>query len=86
MDSRWFSEDRKLPKEEQKEAIEESKKALKNSTLFRRRLEGILQKELEDSYRKEEDFEAHNWEIVHISEVSRRKTLKDVMKLIQLGG
>jgi len=86
MDSRWFIEDRKLPKEEQKEAIEQSKKALKNSTLFQRRLEGILQKELELSYSKEENFEAHNWEVLHISEVSRRKTLKDVLKLIQLGG
>lgn len=86
MDSRWFIEDKKLPKEEQQAAIEQSKKALKNSTLFQRRLESILQRELETSYRKEEDFEVDNWERIHVAEVSRRKTLKDIIKLIQLGG
>jgi hypothetical protein len=86
MDSKWFAEDRKLPKEEQKEAIEKSKEALRNSTIFRRRLEGILKEELEKSYLKEEDFEQDNWERIHISEVSNRKTLRKIIKLIQLGG
>lgn len=82
MDSRWFWEDRDLPKNEQAEAKRESEKALRNSTLFRRRLERILQHELEQSYRKEEDFDNPNWERIHVSEISRRKTLREILKLI----
>lgn len=86
MDSRWFREDRTLPKKEQAEAIKESKKALQNATLFRRRLEAILNELIEESLRKEEDFENPNWERIHVSEISRRKTLREVLKLIDIGG
>ena len=86
MDQKWFKEDRALPQEEQKEAIEQSKKALKNSTLFQRRLERILNEELDKSYRIVEDFKVPNWERIHVSEIARRKTLREIIKLIQLGG
>lgn len=86
MDHRWFKEDRALPKNDQAEAIEESKKALRNSTLFRRRLEGILSDLIEESYRKEEDFENPNWERIHVSEIARRKTLREIKNLIDIGG
>lgn len=82
MDSRWFIEDRELPKNEQAEAKKESEKALRNSSFFRRRLERILQHDLEESYRKEENFDDPNWERIHVSEISRRKTLREVLKLI----
>jgi len=86
MDSRWFREDRALPNEERHKAITESKKALLNSTLFRRRLEAILDEMIEESYRKEENFDDPNWERIHVSEISRRKTLKEVKKIIDIGG
>jgi len=82
MDSRWFLEDRKLPKNEQAQAKRESEKALKNSNLVRDRLRAILEQELDQSFRYEEDFENPNWERVHVSEIARRKTLRQVIKLI----
>ena len=82
MDSRWFLEDRKLPKNEQAKAKQETEKALRNSNLVRDRLRVILQQELDQSLRYEEDFENPNWERVHVSEIARRKTLRQVIKLI----
>lgn len=86
MDSRWFREDRALPNEEREKAIQESKKALANSTLFRRRLDAILDEMLDISFRKEENFDDPNWERNHVSEISRRKTLRELKKLIDFKG
>ena len=83
MDSRWFKEDRELPKNEQKEAVKETEKVLRNSTIFRRRLERILQDEYDTTLRLEEDFDDPNWERKHVAAISRRKTLRDLMKLIK---
>lgn len=84
MDSRWFLEDREKTSDrnEQAEAKRESEKALKNSTLFKRRLKAILELEMEQSLKYEEDFENPNWERIHVSEISRRKTLRQIIKLI----
>ena len=82
MDSRWFLEDRKLPKNEQQQAIKDTEKALRNSNLVRDRLRDILEHELDQSLRYEEDFEKPNWERIHVSEIARRKTLRQVIKLI----
>jgi len=84
MDSRWFKEDRELPKEEQAEAKEESRKALKNSTVFVRRLERILTELYEETLRKDEEFDIPDWQTVHVASVSRRKTLREIQKIIQL--
>ena len=82
MDSRWFKEDRKLPKNEQADAIKETEKALKNSTLLRGRLKDILDTELMESFRIEEDFDDPNWERKHVAEAARRKTLRQIVKLL----
>lgn len=82
MDSRWFIEDRDKPKNEQAEAKKESEKALRNSTIFKRRLKTILEHEYEQSLKYEEDFENPNWERLHVSEIARRKTLRQILKLI----
>ena len=84
MDSRWFKEDRKLPKNEQAEAKAKSEKALKNSTLFQRRLEQILDDEIARADRDDEDFTKDNWEREHVSNISRRKALREIKQLIQL--
>lgn len=82
MDSRWFREDRKLPKVEQAEAIEESKKALANSTLLIRRLTDILEEEISKTYTSEEDYTSVCWERNVLSQFARRKTLKEIIKLL----
>lgn len=84
MDSRWFKEDRKLPKNEQAEAKAESEKALKNSTLFSRRLNEILDDLIEESDRADEDFTKPNWQLEAVAGVSRRKALGEIKRLIQL--
>ena len=88
MDSRWFKEDRAQAKKDktvsEKELKDTSEKALKNSTLFQRRLEGIIDSLIQETERADEDFTQPNWERVYVSNVSRRKTLRDIKQLIQI--
>jgi len=82
MDSRWFAEDRKGAPEDLAEAIEKSTVALKNSTLLVRRLKGILEAEIESADRKDEDFSNPTWEREAVANISRRKALREVIKLL----
>lgn len=82
MDTRWFKEDRALPVSEQNEAIEESRKALKNSTLITRRLTRILDDMIEKSYIDDGDFSKPNWQLEHVAEISKRKVLLEITKLL----
>ena len=82
MDTRWLREDRKLPKAEQAKAIEESKKALKNSTLLVRRLTYILEEEVEKTYATEDSYEGADWERTIQRMFARRQTLKEILKLL----
>lgn len=84
MDSRWFKEDRMLPKNDQREAKAESEKALKNSTLFQRRLDSILDDLIEASHRDDEDFTKPNWQLEAVAGVSRRKAIGEIKRLIKL--
>ncbi len=84
MDSRWFKEDRALPADERHEAQEESIKALKNSTLITRRLKRILGEMLQEADKSDEDFSKPNWKSEAIANISRRKTLNDIIKLIEM--
>jgi hypothetical protein len=84
MDSRWFKEDRALPKKDQPGAQAESLKALQNSTFFQRRLERILEELYSDSQRADEDFSKPNWELHNVANISRRKLLLEIKKIIQL--
>jgi ABC-type oligopeptide transport system ATPase subunit len=82
LDPRWFKEDRKLPKGEQTDAIKESEKIIRNSTLLRRRLKSILEEEVEATYRYDEDFENAAYERIVIANASTRKTLRSIIKLL----
>ena len=83
MDARWFKEDRtKYPRSEQQEQIEKSKKALRNSTLMRRRLQDILTEDLEKAYLIEEDFDDPAWERKTIAAAAERKTIRRYLKLL----
>lgn len=88
MDSRWFKEDRAQARKDktvpETELREASKKALKNSTLFQRRLDQILDDLIEESNRDDEDFSKPGWQRVHIANISRRKVLREIKRLIQL--
>ncbi len=82
MDSRWFKEDRKLPRSEVSKAIKESTKALKNSTLLVRRLTNILEEEVAKTYTTEESYEGAGWETKVQRLFARRQTLKEIIKLL----
>ncbi len=83
MDARWFKEDRKVVgREEQRAAIEASKKALRNSTLLSRRLTEILEEEVQKTYTKEEHYQEANWERVVFGLFQRRKVLNEIIKLL----
>lgn len=82
MDSRWFSEDRKLPSTEQRQAIVDTTTALKNSTLLTRRLTEILETEVSKTYTQEEDYTGDDWARIMFGQFQRRKTLKEIIKLL----
>ena len=84
MDTRWFKEDRALPVSEQNEAIEESRKALKNSTLLNRRLSRILEEMIQKSHTDDEDFSKPNWQLEHVANISKRKVLLEILNLLNL--
>jgi len=82
MDSRWFKEDRALPANEQQKAVEESKKALTNSTLLIRRLKQILEDEIALTYRLDENFDEPMWERKAIANAATRKALRNIIKIL----
>lgn len=82
MDTRWFKEDRKYPRSEQKDQIEKSKKALANSTLLLRRLKAILEEDIEKTYSVEEDFDDPAWQRKTIAAAAERNTLRRIIKLL----
>lgn len=83
MDGRWFKEDReKYPRSEQKDQIEKSEKALRNSTLLRRRLEEMIKEDIEKTYSVEEDFDDPAWQRKTIAAAAERKTLRRYLKLL----
>jgi len=82
LDSRWFKEDRALPKEDQRGAMEASTKALKNSTFMSRRLDDILNEMLEAIDRNDEDFTKNYWERQAVANIARRKVLLEIKKLL----
>lgn len=84
MDGRWFKEDRALPKEDQKEAMATSETALKNSTLFQRRLINILEDLVEETLKDDEDFNKRDWSTKAVANASRRKTIRQIIKLVDL--
>jgi len=88
VDSKWFEEDRALARKDKTVPLEElkkeSEKALKNSTLFSRRLDRILDTLIEESNRDDEDFSKPGWMRQAIANISRRKALKEIQKLIKL--
>lgn len=84
MQSAWFKEDREqYSGDELKAAIEESKKALQNSTLMQRRLEKILEEMIEETYRNEEDYLEPNYAVRCAANAGRRRAFREVKKLVQ---
>ena len=83
LDQRWFKEDRQIKdKVEREKAIEESDKAIRNSTLIRRRLKQIIEDEIAHTYRSDEQIEEPNWERIALANVATRKALNNLIKLL----
>lgn len=82
----WFKEDRALARNDKSKTLTEHKqqteKVLRNSTLFRDRLERILKDMLVATLDDDEDFSKPNWEREHIANISRRKTINELLSLI----
>jgi phage gpG-like protein len=83
LNDRWFKEDRELYKgNELKEQIEQADKAIRNSSLFSRRLKRMLEEDLEKAYQVEEDFENPAWQRKTIAAAAERKVLRRIIKLL----
>jgi hypothetical protein len=78
----WYYEDRKLPSNEQKQAMTETKSALENSTLMTRLLKGIIEKEIESTYVNEEDYTQSNYAEMCSFNAGKRKALKNILKIL----
>jgi hypothetical protein len=78
----WYYEDRKLPSNEQKQAMTETKAALENSTLMTRLLKGIIEKEIESTYVNEEDYTQSNYAEMCSFNAGKRKALKNILKIL----
>jgi hypothetical protein len=84
MDSRWFKEDRRLPRGEQPKAIEESEKAIRNSTIVLRRLREVLEDSIEATYVNDEDFSSGNYAVRVASNAGKRKAFREILNLVTL--
>ncbi len=82
LDSRWFEEDRRLPREEQTQAIQDTEKALRSSTLLSRRLSVILEREYEKCNQYEDDFASAGWKKRVLAMNARRKTLREIIGIL----
>ena len=82
MDSRWFKEDRELPRDEQRQSIEDATDVIKNATIVRRRLQRVLEDEIKKTYELEEKVDAPNYSIVVSHAAGKRKALRDILKLV----
>ena len=78
----WYYEDRKLPKSEQQQAIQETKKALENSTLMTRLLKGIIERSIESTYVSEEDYTQSNYAEMCSFNAGKRKALKEILTIL----
>lgn len=82
MDSRWFLEDRKLPRDQQAKAKQETEKALKTATILTRRLVRILEEEVAKTIVTEEEYEGAGWKRKILRAATRRATLREIIKLL----
>lgn len=82
LDSRWFAEERQLPASEQAEAKKATEKALRSATILSRRLARILKVEVDKTYVVEEDYTGPDWDRIIFGQAQRRKTLKEIIKLL----
>lgn len=83
LDNRWFKEDRVVgDKDLTKQQTQDTDKALRNSTLIARRLTRIIEEMIDESNRADEDFSQPNWELHNVANISRRKTLREIIKLL----
>ena len=82
MDSRWFKEDRALPKNEQAEAKIATETALRNSTLMHRRLVTILEEMEARLLKNDEEVENPAWERIILANIGARKTIHEIQTLL----
>lgn len=81
LNSEWFAEDRKFPKEEIEAQKKETEKALRNSTVIVRRLTQILEQRLKKCDTDEEQVdEAYPFKVAQVS--GKRKAYKDILNLL----
>lgn len=83
MDNLWFKEDRATSTgENYSKNKAESEKALKNSTLMSRRLKGICEDLIRETYHMEEDVDHPAYERRVIAAASTRKAYNKIIKLL----
>ena len=85
MNDIWFKEEREAHKGDRAERdkqIEETRKVLENSTIFRRRMKRIIYEEIQKTYAVEEDYTGHEWERRVLAGAAQRKALKRLMQYL----
>jgi hypothetical protein len=79
----WFEEDRaKYKGQELKEQTEATEKAVRANTVVTSRLKVMIEKDIEATYKVEEDFDDPAWERKTIAAAAERKVLRRYLKLL----
>jgi len=82
MNSRWFKEERKLPKAQQAKAIAEAKEVLGHSTTMSEKLKRIIEEDIEQLYAGDENVGQEGWEQRALANVGGRKALRKLLEIL----
>ncbi len=82
MDSRWFKEDRELPKDERQKAQSDTKEVLLHSTLMTERLKRIIREDIQLTYTDDENVGGPAWERRVLVNVGKRKALAKILDIL----
>ena len=85
MNSRWFKEERALPRDEYIKAKAEAEEVLNHSTLMRDKLVRIIDEEIKGTYDIEEDFLSENYRDRIAASGGARIVLRRLKALLDIG-
>ncbi len=82
MNSRWFKEERALPRLKQQKAIEDAEETLRHSTLIIEKLKRIITEDLNKTFTDDENVGKEGWEHRALANVGARKALRKLLELL----
>lgn len=82
MNSRWFKEERELPREAQDKAIADATEVLQHSTTMAGKLKRIIEEDIDLLYAGDENVGTQGWEQRALANVGARKALRKLLEIL----